>query len=53
MASNSELVRTVVESALGVSVSDSVLVIGLLVFVWRKSSDQSKDRSRSRCRSFW
>lgn len=53
MASNSELVRTVVESVLGVSVSDSVmviaatsvaLVIGLLVFVWRKSSDRSKEQ---------
>ncbi|BAT81700.1 hypothetical protein VIGAN_03149500 [Vigna angularis var. angularis] len=49
MASNYELVRTV----LGVSVSDSVLLIattsaalliGLLVFVWKKSSDRSKEQ---------
>ncbi|KAK7321278.1 hypothetical protein VNO77_31762 [Canavalia gladiata] len=51
MASNSELVRAV-ESVLGVSVSDSWLlvvttsvavVIGLLVFVWKRSSDRSKE----------
>ncbi|QCE00733.1 NADPH-ferrihemoprotein reductase [Vigna unguiculata] len=49
MASNYELVRTV----LGVSVSDSLLLvfttsaallIGLLVFVWKKSSDRSKEQ---------
>ncbi|XP_027333749.1 NADPH--cytochrome P450 reductase isoform X2 [Abrus precatorius] len=51
MASNSDLARTV-ESVVGVSVSDSLLVIvttsvalviGILVFVWKKSSDRSKE----------
>ncbi|XP_061345778.1 NADPH--cytochrome P450 reductase-like, partial [Gastrolobium bilobum] len=54
MASSSDLVRTV-ESVLGISLGDSVsdsllvivttsvaVVIGLLVFVWKKSSDRSK-----------
>ena len=53
MGSNSELVRTL-ESVLGISlgesVSDSILVIattsfaviiGILVLVWKRSSDQS------------
>lgn len=55
MASNSDLVRAV-ESFLGVSLGDSVsdsllliattsaaVVIGLLVFLWKKSSDRSKE----------
>lgn len=55
MASNSDLVRTV-ESLLGVSLGDSVsdsllliattsaaVVIGLIVFLWKKSSDRSKE----------
>ena len=57
MGSNSELVRTI-ESVLGISlgesVSDSVLlivttsfavIIGLLVFVWKRSSDRSSSSS--------
>ncbi|CAL0319292.1 unnamed protein product [Lupinus luteus] len=53
MSSNSDLVRAI-ESALGVSLGDSVsdslvlivttsaaVIIGLLVFLWKKSSDQS------------
>ena len=57
MGSNSELVRTI-ESVLGISlgesVSDSVLlivttsfavIIGLLVFVWKRSSDRSSRSS--------
>ncbi|RZC15853.1 NADPH--cytochrome P450 reductase [Glycine soja] len=55
MASNSDLVRAV-ESLLGVSLADSVsdsllliattsaaVIIGLLVFLWKKSSDRSKE----------
>lgn len=51
MASSSDLVRTV-ESALGVSVSDTLLVIvttsvammiGILVLLWKISSDRSKE----------
>ncbi|CAJ1974029.1 unnamed protein product [Sphenostylis stenocarpa] len=55
MASNSDLVRAV-ESLLGVSLGDSVsdsllliattsaaVIIGLLVFLWKKSSDRSKE----------
>lgn len=51
MSSNSELVRTL-ESLLGVPVTDSVIVIattavalilGLLVLVWRRSSDRSRE----------
>ncbi|KAK7311678.1 hypothetical protein RJT34_09967 [Clitoria ternatea] len=55
MASNSDLVRTV-ESLLGVSLGDSVsdsllliattsvaVLIGLLVVLWKKSSDRSKE----------
>ncbi|KAG5031225.1 hypothetical protein JHK85_015207 [Glycine max] len=55
MPSNSDLVRAV-ESLLGVSLADSVsdsllliattsaaLIIGLLVFLWKKSSDRSKE----------
>lgn len=55
MTSNSDLVRTI-ESVLGVSLGDSVtdslvlivttsaaVVIGLLVFLWKKSSDRSKE----------
>ncbi|KAK7410476.1 hypothetical protein VNO78_01281 [Psophocarpus tetragonolobus] len=55
MASDSDLVRAV-ESLLGVSLSDSVsdsllliattsaaVIIGLLVFLWKKSSDRSKE----------
>ena len=57
MGSNSELVRTI-ESVLGISlcesVSDSVVlivtmsfavIIGLLVFVWKRSSDRSSSSS--------
>lgn len=57
MGSNSELVRTI-ESVLGISlgesVSDSVVlivttsfavIIGLLVFVWKRSSDRSNRSS--------
>lgn len=55
MPSNSDLVRAV-ESLLGVSLADSVsdsllliattsaaVIIGLLVFLWKKSSDRSKE----------
>lgn len=55
MTSNSDLVRTI-ESVLGVSLGDSVsdslilivttsvaIVIGLLVVLWKKSSDRSKE----------
>ncbi|KAF7817035.1 NADPH--cytochrome P450 reductase [Senna tora] len=55
MASNSDLVR-ILESVLGISLGDSVsdslvvivttsvaVIIGLLVFVWKKSSDRSKE----------
>ncbi|XP_019417336.1 PREDICTED: NADPH--cytochrome P450 reductase-like [Lupinus angustifolius] len=55
MSSNSDLVRAI-ESALGVSLGDSVsdsfvliittsaaVIIGLLVFLWKKSSDQSSE----------
>ncbi|KAK7282898.1 hypothetical protein RIF29_12009 [Crotalaria pallida] len=55
MSSNSDLVRAI-ESALGVSLGDSVtdslvliattsvaVVIGLLVLLWKKSSDRSKE----------
>jgi NADPH-ferrihemoprotein reductase len=54
-SSNSDLVRTI-ESALGISLGDSVsdsvvlivttsaaVIIGLLVFLWKKSSDRSKE----------
>ncbi|XP_045824498.1 NADPH--cytochrome P450 reductase [Trifolium pratense] len=54
-SSNSDLVRTI-ESVLGVSLGDSVsdsvvlivttsaaVIIGLLVFLWKKSSDRSKE----------
>lgn len=55
MTSNSDLVRTI-ESVLGVSLGDSVsdslvliattsvaVIIGLLVFLWKKSSDRSRE----------
>ncbi|MED6172381.1 multidrug-resistance type transporter aminotriazole resistance [Stylosanthes scabra] len=55
MSSNSDLVR-IIESVLGVSLGDSVsdsvvliattsaaLIIGLLIFFWKKSSDRSKE----------
>lgn len=55
MSSNSDLVRTI-ESALGISLGDSVsdslvliattsaaVIIGLLVFLWKISSDRSKE----------
>ncbi|XP_061352485.1 NADPH--cytochrome P450 reductase isoform X3 [Gastrolobium bilobum] len=55
MSSNSDLVRTI-ESVLGVSLGDSVsdslvlivttsaaIIIGLLVFLWKKSTDRSKE----------
>ncbi|KAE9615204.1 hypothetical protein Lal_00048432 [Lupinus albus] len=51
MSSNSDLIRTV-ESVLGVSLGDSLLLIvttsvavvtGLLVFLWKKSSDRSME----------
>ncbi|KAI4307504.1 hypothetical protein L6164_030682 [Bauhinia variegata] len=55
MASNSDLVRTL-ESLLGISLGDSVsdsliliattsvaVILGLLVFVWKKSSDRGKE----------
>ncbi|XP_058786281.1 NADPH--cytochrome P450 reductase [Vicia villosa] len=54
-SSNSDLVRTI-ESVLGISLGDSVsdsvvivtttsaaIIIGLLVFLWRKSSDRSRE----------
>ncbi|XP_050885154.1 NADPH--cytochrome P450 reductase isoform X1 [Lathyrus oleraceus] len=54
-SSNSDLVRTI-ESVLGISLGDSVsdsvvliattsaaVIIGLLVFLWRKSSDRSRE----------
>jgi NADPH-ferrihemoprotein reductase len=54
-SSNSDLVRTI-ESVLGISLGDSVsdsvllivttsaaVIIGLLVFLWKKSSDRSKE----------